>query len=99
MNGFPTEDVAPRSGRTLTVLTVAVAALIGGFYGALLAAQQGWGAGEPVCTSGPPPFPTPTCEVPFEASPAALVASAFTGAMLLALLALAGLAAVRRLNR
>lgn len=81
------------------MLAVAVAALIGAFYGALLAAQQGWGAGEPVCTSGGPPLPTPVCEVPFEASPAALVTSSLSGAVLLALLALAGVAVVRRMAR
>lgn len=87
----------PRSGRTLSALTAA--ALIGALCGALLAAQQRWGAGEPVCTSGPPPFPTPVCEVPFEASPAALVTSAMTGAVLFAMLALAGITVVSRLSR
>lgn len=87
----------PRSGGTLAALTAA--ALIGALCGALLAAQQRWGAGKPVCTSGPSPFPTPVCEVPFEASPAALVASALTGAVLLAMLALAGLAVLSRFSR
>lgn len=52
-----------------------------------------------MCTSGPPPFPTLVCEVPFAASPAGLVASALTGAVLLAMLALAGIAVVSRLGR
>lgn len=86
----------PRSGRAVTVLTVAISALIGGSCGALLAVQQRWGAGEPVCTSGPTPFPMPICEVPLEASPAALLASSLIGAVLLALL---GLAVARRMTR
>jgi hypothetical protein len=95
----PRRTMRPLSRRALTVLTVAVAALIGAFFGALLAVQQRWSAGEPVCTSGRSPFPTPVCEAPLEASPAALFASSLTGAVLLALLAGAGLAAVRRIKR
>lgn len=98
MNRLSRRMLRLRTSRALTVLTVIIAALMGAFYGALFAAQQGWGAGDPVCTSGPPPFPMPTCEVPFEASGFALATSALVGALLLAGLALVGLALIRRLN-
>lgn len=83
----------------MTALALIAAALHGAFYGALLAAQQGWGAGDPVCASGGRPFPTPICEVPFEAGGFALAASATLGAVLLAALAFAGLNLLGHLNR
>ena len=77
------------SARRSSALAVAVAALLGAFCGALLALQQRWGAGNPVCTSGGQPLPTPICEVPLEASGATVLLSAAVGAVVLAALALA----------